>query len=512
MLVRKTLAGAVIAALAGSAVALSAGTAHADEADDPSFTPVSADLIGVGSDTSQTAVHLLAEAWTADPANAAQPRIASFAALGGGQIALPSGAINRPNGSGAGKGLLYGAGNNTDIDFARSSSAISTTEAANSLYAFPFALDTLAMAVSNTVASNAPTNLTPAQIVGIYNGTYTNWSQVGGSAGVIVPMIPQAGSGTRGFFTSQLNSMNGGVDVALAGSVTEVQEHDPAPIRSNANAIAPFSEGRASLSGTALRIELGWSADRALYNVVRGADLETAAIQAVFGVDGWVCSTDARPLIEEAGFEQLATPDHGGVCGSPTQSATSNFTTNQQVVTTTTLSATSTKAGSVTLSATVTGATSPSGTVDFFEGETAVASDVPLTSGAATTTLAGVAPGEHTYTAEFTGDEGSVFEPSSESAGVAVKTSSKVSESFPAKVAKGKKAKGKVTVTATGASATGSVKIMKGSTTLKTATLKNGKATITLPKLTKGKNTLKAVYAGNADVAGSSKSFTIKQK
>ena len=513
MFVRKTLAGAVAAALAGSAVALSAGAASAaTDPDDPSITPVAGDLIGVGSDTTQHVMHLFAEAWNNDPRTTGLPKIASFAATGGGQITLPSGAINRPNGSGAGKGLLYGAGNNTDIDFARSSSAISTTEAQNGLYAFPFALDTLVMTVSKATPSHAPASLTPAQIVSIYKGDTTNWSQIGGVAGAIVPMIPQAGSGTRSFFESQLKAMNGGVAVTLGSDVVEVQEHDPAPIQGNPDAVAPFSKGRAGLAGT-VQVEQGWSADRALYIVVRGTDLANPVIQAAFGSDGALCSTDARDLIESAGFQQLATPAHGGVCGAQTQSASSNFTTNQQVVTTTVLTATSPGANKATLSATVTGSTSPAGTVDFFEGDTQVASDVPLVSGAASTTLSGVAPGDHTYTAEFTPEEGSVFEPSaSAEASVTVKTSSSSSESFPASVAAGKKGKGTVTVTASGATPTGKVTIKEGSKTLASGTLKGGKVTITLPKLSKGKHSLKAVYGGDALVAGSSTSFSIKQK
>jgi len=104
-------------AVAGSALALTASPAFAVEADDPTFTPVAGDLIGVGSDTSQHAVHLLAEDWNAQsPAPAV--KVASFAATGAGTITLPSGAIARPNGSGAGKALLYGAGR-FGLDFLR---------------------------------------------------------------------------------------------------------------------------------------------------------------------------------------------------------------------------------------------------------------------------------------------------------------------------------------------------------------------------------------------------------
>jgi ABC-type phosphate transport system substrate-binding protein len=512
MFVRKSLAGAVAAAVAGSVIALSAGPASAAvDPDDTTFTPVAADLIGVGSDTSQHAIKLFADAW--NNSGQAPVKFATFAATGGGTITLPSGAITRPNGSGAGKALLYGSGNNADIDFARSSSAQSAAETSAGLQSFPFALDTLVMAVSGNVASNAPAALTPAQIVSIYKGETTNWSQVGGTAGVIAPKVPQAGSGTRSFFTAQLQAANGGVAVTLGANVVEVQEHDDTAIKNDANAVAPFSKGRAGLLGTTLRLETGFAADRALYNVVRGTDLGNPIVQGAFGEDGALCSTDVRPLIEAAGFKQLATPANGGVCGQATQNTVSNFTLNAQVVTTTALAASSAKAKTATLVATVTGSTSPSGTVDFFEGATEVASDVPLVSGQATANLAGVTAGDHTYTAEFTPTEGSAFEPStSDDSTVTVKTSAKVSESFPASVAKHKLAKGTVTVVGNGATATGTVKIMKGSKVLKTATLKGGKATITLPKLTKGKNSLKAVYSGNGKVAGATKSFTIKQK
>ncbi len=510
MFVRKTLAGALAATLTASVVALTAGAASAAvDPDDTTFAPTTADLIGVGSDTSQHAIKLFADAWNAS--GRAPVKLATFAATGGGEIALPTKAITRPNGSGAGKALLYGAGNNTDVDFARSSSAQSAAETQAGLQSFPFALDTLMMAVSNNVPSHAPAALTAAQIVGIYKGEITNWTQVGGTAGTIAPKIPQAGSGTRSFFTSQLKAMNGGVDVTLAKSVAEVQEHDDTAIKGDADAIAPFSKGRAGLLGTTLRLETGWSADRALYNVVRGTDLGNALIQGAFGESGALCSTEVRPLIEKAGFQQLATPANGGVCGQATQSATTNFAVNKQVVTATDLEATSPKAKTASLVATVTAATSPSGTVDFFEGETQIANDVPLVSGAASYTATGVSAGEHTYRAVFTPAQGSPFESSEGTATVSVKTSATISESFPASVAAGAKAKGAVTVVGDGATATGTVKIMLGSKTLKTATLKGGKANFTL-KLAKGKNKLKAVYSGNASVAGASKSFTIKQK
>lgn len=514
MFVRKTLSGIVVAAVAGSALAFTAAPAlAATDVDDPSFAPVAGDLIGVGSDTSQHAIHLLAEAWNSQTP-APPVKVASFAATSGGTITLPSGTINRPNGSGAGKALLYGSGNNTDIDFARSSSANSTAETQAGLKAFPFALDTLALAVSNNVPSNAPATIAAADMVKIYNGTYTNWNQLPGAtgAGVIAPKIPQAGSGTRSFFVAQLKAANGGVDVTLASSVAEVQEHDDTLIKNDPNAVAPFSVGRARLLGTTLRVEQGFSANRALYNVVRGSDLGSPLIQGAFGENGFVCSTDARPLIEQAGFKQLATPAHGGACGAATTDPTSNFTLNEQVVTTSSLTGTSTSAGTAKLVATVTGSTSPQGSFDFYEGDTLLQAGVPLVSGQATYTVTGATPGSHDYKAVFDPADG--FEPSEATASVVVKTSSTVSETFPASVAAGKRATGTVKVVLNGVSdsATGLVKVLKGSKVLGKGTLSGGVVKIKLAKLTVGKNKLKAVWGGNAVAAGSSKTFTIKQK
>jgi ABC-type phosphate transport system substrate-binding protein len=508
MSVRRTLAAALATAIAGSTIALVAGPASAAvDPDDTTIIPTTADLIGVGSDTSQHALKLFADAWNSGTHSA---KIATFAATGGGDITLPTNGVTaRPNGSGAGKSALYGAGNKSDVDFARSSSANSTGENAAGLQAFPFALDTLVTAVSNNVASHAPASLTPQQILGIYEGTFTNWSQVGGTAGVIKPKIPQTGSGTRTFFLAQLKAIKG-ADASLAGTVTEVQEHDDSAIKGDADAIGPISKGRAGLLGTTLRIETGWSADRALYNVVRGTDLGNALIQEAFGENGQLCSTSSRSLIEAAGFEQLATPALGGACGAATQASITNFATNKQVITTTVLAATSPAAKTAKLVATVTGSTAPSGTVDFYEGATKVKAAVPLVSSTATATLTGVTPGAHTYRAVFVPASG--FEPSEATGAVTVKALSPatISESFPAKVklkkAKSVSVKGVVTVKG----ATGKVTVKQGKKTLKKVTLKGGKAKVTLPKLKKGTYKLTIAYAGDATHLAGTKKFTIK--
>lgn len=533
MFVRTSLTGVITATLAASALVLSATAAHAAatvDPDDTTFTPVAADVIGVGSDTSQNALFRVANAYNAKtPAPTA--KLATFAATSGGEIVLPSATINRPNGSGAGKALLYGSGNNADVDFARSSSSLNSNEVSAGLQAFPFALDTLKLAVSGDVASNAPATITPAQMVGIYNGSTTNWSQIGGTSGTIKPLIPQNGSGTRSFFIAQLTAANGGSPVTLAASVTEVQEHDPAPIKDDANAVAPFSAGRAGLAGTALRLEGGFSANRALYNVVRSTDVGNADILGIFGESGFTCSEAARADIEAAGFKQLATAENGGVCGSPTQSATSNFTITAEpdpepISTTTSLTATSPSARALNLVATVSGSTTPTGSVTFVEdGSGTPLGTVVLSGGTATLNLTGATPGTYTITATYTPTADSLFVTSMGSATVTVlapepeptKVTSKLSEDFKKAYQGTKRATGVVSVALKGApssKATGEIVVKEGKKTVGTGTLKKGKATITLKKkkLGKGKSKLIASWSGNTIAKGSKLSFSVKFK
>ena len=115
------------------------------------------------------------------------------------------------------------------------------------------------MVVSNTVASNAPASLTPAQIVGHLQGQHHQLERGRRHAnGVIAPKIPQTGSGTRTFFDrSARRPSTADGRVTRGRASVEVQEHDDAPIKSDPNAIAPFSIGRANLLGTTLRVEAG---------------------------------------------------------------------------------------------------------------------------------------------------------------------------------------------------------------------------------------------------------------
>ena len=503
---RKRLLGGGSAAAVLIATSLAMGMAPAMA--DPSTTPDANDIVGVGSDTSQFALDYLADGHGGTAGyNSTSPsaRLASFDATDstgatGGSITLRSGAsaITRPNGSGAGIALLYGAGNDDNVSYARSSSAIDTTATSAGLQMFPFALDTLKTAVAPN--SHAPAALTRAQLLGIYKGTYTNWNQVGGTSGVIKPYVPQASSGTGKFFLAQLTAENGGTAPTYAPSVTTTQEHSDTDIKNNPDAIAPFSAGRAQLLGT-VRLEGGFFANRALYNVVRGTgafNVSNTDIQSIFGSGGFVCSTAAAPLISAAGFTQLASSTSGGVCGVPTQTATSNFKTSGTATTHTSLTASQPTGTSVRLTAAVSGGFAPAGSVEFFEGSTSLGS-VALSGGQASVDVPSASLGSHSYTANFTPSDSSAYTASSDAGSFVVRqaTTTAVSVS-PAAATYGRARTATVHVTSTTGTPTGVVTITLGGFSV-TKVLSGGVATAALPATTPpGTRVVGASYAGDS--------------
>lgn len=523
MSVRRLLASVAVSSLAVTTLALAA-PAQAD----PSFLPDATDIVGSGSDTTMYALDHLAHGNAGVPGyneGRTSGRLVSWDAniydatgtqVNSTKITPRAGAaeVTRPNGSGQGMTQLMSATNNPAFNYARSSSGLNAAQNAE-LKAFPFAKDTLAMATAQN--SNAPASLSAAQIVQIYKGDVTNWSQLGGSDGVIEPMVPQTGSGTRSFFLGELKKMNGGNDVVLAGSVKAVQEHDDSPVKDDRNAVAPFSVGRAGLLGT-LRIEDGWSAARALYNVVRNADAGSQWALDLFGPNGFVCSPAATSLILDAGFEQLLSEANGGSCGVvPATGATSDLAT-AKVATTTTLAGSSASAGALSVTATIGGggALKPQGVVKFAV-DGVEAANVIVTGGKATLNRTGLTPGAHQVTAVFT-STGAAFSDSEGSttvnvkapAPVVAKASTKLVEKYKARYARGAVVKGKVLVTENAAgAATGRLVIKRGAKTVGKGLVKNGVVTIKLKGLVRGKNRLVATYAGDAKFLGSKLKFVI---
>ena len=157
-----------------------------------------------------------------------------------------------PFGSGAGRDYLNfeentaPAGEKGCIDIARSSSGKRTTGTTNGTDGaqfeyFAYGLDAVSWA---STSLKAPSTLTLAQIQGIYNCSITNWDQVGGTSGPIVPYLPQPGSGTRSFFIS---AFLGGVtpSASCVPSSKEIEENQGQTVAAADidKAILPYSAG-----------------------------------------------------------------------------------------------------------------------------------------------------------------------------------------------------------------------------------------------------------------------------
>lgn len=151
-----------------------------------------------------------------------------------------------PNGSGAGRTALKDPTNLTNgcIDIARSSSGPAVTDPPEFRY-FGFAKDAVSWAAFN--GGRAPATLTKTQIKGIYDCSFTNWSQVGGTAGPIQRYMPQTGSGTRAFFVANILDTFEPTSVSSAScpAVKVVQENNGAQVAAadRPSAILPYSAG-----------------------------------------------------------------------------------------------------------------------------------------------------------------------------------------------------------------------------------------------------------------------------
>ncbi|HEX3705626.1 MAG TPA: substrate-binding domain-containing protein, partial [Mycobacteriales bacterium] len=232
MSVRKNSVKLGVAAVAAFGLALTAAAPAGAVDGGPSTTPkLGTDIIGAGSDTTQYLLDQLATDYDATVTTG--PKLINYDAcvgdtnsatatgLGsnpdgsgfpcGGDntgtkvgVARPATVIDpaaaatavMPNSSGSGRTLLQTPTDPlfNDVAFARSSGPLNTTNLAGGLIGLPFAVDKIVTATNPT--GPAPAALTGLQVLRIYNGTYTNWDQVGGKEAAIHPYLPKAGSGT----------------------------------------------------------------------------------------------------------------------------------------------------------------------------------------------------------------------------------------------------------------------------------------------------------------------------
>jgi ABC-type phosphate transport system substrate-binding protein len=240
----KLLAGTAAAA---ATVALTAGPALADP---PSgTTPAVTAAVGTGSNTTQYLLDQLS--YNFDHKNpSATEKLYSWDAVNPNTLAIGDNvvtkkgcaAIARPDGSGA--GITQLDANVVDPsnkkyyceDYARSSRARASTDppfAAGGVAFVSLGGDAVTWSDRSAAAggTDAPANLTVAQLVKIYECADTNWKQVGGKSAPIQAYLPQTSSGTRQFF---LTALGGGVTPITPGScVIDGTTSDPNSLEEN---------------------------------------------------------------------------------------------------------------------------------------------------------------------------------------------------------------------------------------------------------------------------------------
>src|SRR4029077_8738688 len=189
-MLKKLLATAVVTA---SATALAVGPALADPINGSGkpVTPKETDIVGGGSDT----IQFLLDQFSFDynKSHKTGPRLYSWDALNPktgltDNITTKSGCakIPRPNGSSAGIATLDLNTKTNDkkafcVDFARSSRGRSSSDPSRGPGGIEFvARGKDAVTYATNATSNAPANLTTAQLNSIYSCSVTNWNQVGG--------------------------------------------------------------------------------------------------------------------------------------------------------------------------------------------------------------------------------------------------------------------------------------------------------------------------------------------
>lgn len=270
--------GALAALVAGAVAFGAAAPALADPTGTTPGGPTTRPLAGAGSDTTQDVNNGLAEVVKVGGVKV----VASYDATGTATINPRTGGatFGRPDGSGAGVNALKAAktgtayngvvlGNN-DLQFARSSSG--ATWVAGGTYAYiPLALDAVSYAKGAT--TTVPANLTKADLKAIYSaadgatvalsvGSFKVGKQTTAGA-QIVPFLPQANSGTRKFWISELGVTTVGSAVAdsytKAGASVSVQEHDGSVLADVPNAIAPFSAAQYIAQGNSTDLAADYS-------------------------------------------------------------------------------------------------------------------------------------------------------------------------------------------------------------------------------------------------------------
>lgn len=319
------------------------------------------------------------------------------------------------------------------------------------------------------VASYTVSNLTVGthSITASYVGDGATSASVSSSLGQVVQKI-----GTTTTLASSLNPANGGATVRLTATVTASSTNSIAGTLTGA---VMFSEGTTTLGSGALNA-----------SGIATLDLSTLpvgthnVVATYVGNNGYAASSSASL----AQVVQLATTAVQLTSSAPTSTAGNN----------------------VVLTAVVTGDGGvPTGTVTFMDGTQAIGTGTLNGSGQASITVNSLTAGSHTITVQYSGDTKSKPATSAPLTQVIQQATTSVTLASGTNPAiSGTTISFAAAVSSSGSMPTGTLKLMEGSTVLSTGTISaTGTVQFSLSGLAAGTHSVVAVFAGDADHAGS---------
>jgi len=213
--------------------------------------PAKTAIVGVGSDTYQSVADQFSADYNATLKGTSTRPLYNWDATNpvtgatGDQIVTKSGcsSIARPDGGSAGLTAMDANAKTSDgtqfcIDFTRTARGRSASDPPLGPGGVAFVtLAEDAITYSTQTITDAPSNLTTAQLAAIYNCIDTNWSQVGGKNAAIKPVLPQTGSALGKQFLTDIGVANPGACVN-----TSVQQNEGVdPVLKSPQVIFPYS-------------------------------------------------------------------------------------------------------------------------------------------------------------------------------------------------------------------------------------------------------------------------------
>ena len=355
----------------------------------------------------------------------------------------------------------------------------------------------------------------------------TTWTISSGTFGAVSPFFRQAvtplvhqwhyndpGTGSDERLTSPVMTINGGGSLQIDFDHNWMFEfdgggnYDGGVIEMSVNGGAYTDIGGASYNGTLLvyggnvnplqgRPAYVANSPGSVHTTINQAIAPGSTVQVRFraasdsalGAPGWNIDTIQFTGIVETPFATLVGDT---ACTQPTFTAL-NATPNPASF-----------GAAVTLTATVTSGSTPTGNVNFFDGATNIGT-VALSGGQAQLITSSLSIGSHTLTAQYAGAPGfsGSTSPAISQTITKAATSTVVNSVSPNPALQGTSLTFTATVSSSVGTPAGSVTFFDGVTNLGSASLSGGTASLTTSALTNGTHPITATYGGNATYLGS---------